>query len=232
MNTKSWCDKEMSGYLWWEKTVEYAFLEQFLAESNLTKITPLAGPIERDLGDAVLNDADFWGVVEFKRCKADSSSEIDKFDKEFTKRNGIKSYTDYYIHLCNLYEEDGVAGGEPHIIVYGAIAGNNIQPIAMDYWQRNDKKLENVCWHDMPMLSRDQFRDYVRVLSHFREPSANGEFRGGIMLGFDGGGNFVRAIDLGYLLDVLKREPEKSMRYKSSQEPKDPEVTLKQPWEW
>jgi hypothetical protein len=63
------------------------------------------------------------------------------------------------------------------------------------------------------------------------KPSGNGEFRGGIMLGFDGKGNFVRAVDLSYLLDVLKRKPEVSPRYKPSQKPTDPEVKTKQPWE-
>ncbi|MCC8934898.1 hypothetical protein, partial [Rhizobium sp. 'Codium 1'] len=64
---------------WWEKTVESIWLSKHLTTN--ASIAPLAGAMERLLGDAVYSEDDEYLIIEFKASKERSESEIKKFRK-------------------------------------------------------------------------------------------------------------------------------------------------------
>lgn len=102
----------MSGPKWWEKTVEYRFLEILLNNDKLvpkenksdSSIVPLDGTHEEEAGDAILKLSDKWVLIEFKRDKTCLSSEIQKYGD----LNNYKSAKD---KLQN--------DGDHHFLIYG-----------------------------------------------------------------------------------------------------------------
>ena len=63
-------------YFWWEKTVEYAFVQNHV-EIEMA-VAPLGGVQEKG-GDAILKNNDRWVLIEFKKDHDCISSEMDKF---------------------------------------------------------------------------------------------------------------------------------------------------------
>lgn len=63
-------------YFWWEKTVEYAFVQNYV-EIEMA-VAPLGGVQEKG-GDAILKKDDRWVLIEFKKDNDSLSSEEGKF---------------------------------------------------------------------------------------------------------------------------------------------------------
>lgn len=62
--------------VWWEKTVEYFFVREYIDLDVL--VAPLDGDHEK-VGDTVIADADKWVIIEFKRDAACIAAEQKKF---------------------------------------------------------------------------------------------------------------------------------------------------------
>lgn len=63
-------------YFWWEKTVEYAFVQNYVKIEMA--VAPLGGVQEKG-GDAIIKKDDRWVLIEFKKNHDSISSEVDKF---------------------------------------------------------------------------------------------------------------------------------------------------------
>lgn len=68
--------------IWWEKTVEYAFVAQAAAEKLFSEAAALAGIPERHGADATFKADSRFVLIEFKKSRADFSSELKKFKEE------------------------------------------------------------------------------------------------------------------------------------------------------
>ena len=90
------------GYFWWEKTVEYAFVQNYV-EIKMA-VAPLGGVQEKG-GDAILKKDDCWLLIEFKKDHGSLSSEEDKFEpgKYSEAKEALKD------------------SGNHHFLVYGTV---------------------------------------------------------------------------------------------------------------
>ncbi|TOH27152.1 hypothetical protein CGI84_22775, partial [Vibrio parahaemolyticus] len=65
-------------YIWWEKTVEYLFVQEHIPNSTL--YTPLDGRHEL-ASDGILFNGNSWILIEFKAQKTDIATERRKFSQ-------------------------------------------------------------------------------------------------------------------------------------------------------
>lgn len=177
---------------WWEKTVESIWLSKHL--TTRSSIAPLAGAMERLLGDAVYSKDDEYLIIEFKASKERSESEIKKF-----RKSSIEIYSEYLPYVQNIIanERDNLQliGNEPHILCYGyekIIKKDNIDYAELDinfcdYWGR-DKKVHNA--------KRKDFIDYVLSLSKVRQAPSSGTLIGGVIAVTQQGTSFLDLNDV------------------------------------
>ena len=65
--------------VWFEKTVEYAYVARLVLSQKMGFAAPLAGVHERYAGDAVFGVAEKFVLIEFKRTREFLPSEISLF---------------------------------------------------------------------------------------------------------------------------------------------------------
>lgn len=203
MNSKS----GQPNLLWWEKTVEYAYLSKTLPRPT-HDLFPFAGPLERDVGDALAKKGENFGIIEFKRDEASIPSENKKFvysDLEYGKN----------LQLMRQWGMKGIESGkEPHVVIFGKATKWNdsawseqnsssnegryfLDVVIKDYWKPKNPLAT------IKMIDCDSFTVYSKFLAMARKPSENGSFGGGVAIGYDRAGQMVSCIDLEQLLDHL-----------------------------
>jgi|GEM_PF-3554685 len=99
-------------YFWWEKTVEYCFVRSILPD--LAFAAPLAGTVEKVLGDLLTQDVNGLRLIEFKRTAGDIMHEKDKYPDLAALTGSFTSLLKE--HHPNLHEHDA---GSAHWFVYG-----------------------------------------------------------------------------------------------------------------
>ncbi|WP_288588383.1 hypothetical protein [uncultured Methylobacterium sp.] len=96
--------------VWWEKTVEYKFVLEFL---RFKDIKPLDGKHEQAIGDALIRGDFGISIIEFKRHFGTIYQENEKYGIECRRIEYIK-YSDEIANTISLEAID-----IPHYIVYG-----------------------------------------------------------------------------------------------------------------
>jgi hypothetical protein len=103
-----------SHFVWWEKTVEYAYLAKTLRGAPFA-ISPLDGNIETNMGDAIAASGLSYRIIEFKRDSASIATEADKY--------GDGDEADYRKWREEVMDPSTrrfiPEGYEPHSLVYG-----------------------------------------------------------------------------------------------------------------
>lgn len=125
-------DKIMNEKMWWEKTVEYRFLEMLFTEMLIQRelkpgscIAPLDGNHEKQSGDVILKLSDKWVLIEFKRDETCLSSEIPKYGS-----------VDKYNSAKDKLQNDG----GHHFLIYGDSKSSTVLNLKSQlYW--GDKAL-------------------------------------------------------------------------------------------
>jgi hypothetical protein len=185
---------------WWEKTVEFLFARTKLSGAT---IAPLSGAMERYAGDVFLKSAEQFGIVEFKASASTANSEIKKFNKMDPP---ITDFWEYLPLIQTEYDNKGIVGKEPHLIIYGIEGPEGIALKRGDYWWR---------WQDDDLFSQAtpfqllppiDFTDYLRALTKFKMPPKRSKFRGGSVFGVSDG-RIVSQIPLDFLVHSLFYRP-------------------------
>lgn len=140
--------------IWWEKTVEYAYIARLANEKKLDYAAPLSGSHEHDGGDGLFGTAAGFILVEFKRRHSDLPSEVSMF-------------RDFNLALNRLEEF------HHHYFIYGAISQNRLQLRACRYF--GSKSREH--WFDVidilkTGIPKDEFLSYLELLASFKETDA------------------------------------------------------------
>lgn len=128
-------------YFWWEKTVEYAFVQKYVKIEMA--VAPLGGVQEKG-GDAIINNNDSWVLIEFKKDHDCISSEMDKFAPG--KYNEAK---------VKLKER-----GQHHFLVYGVITEGELDLMGQLYFGTSEIKVEELL---------NQGTDEKTFLSYYHE---------------------------------------------------------------
>lgn len=100
--------------IWYEKTVEYAFVRKFLE----TAAMPLSGPAEK-VGDTIFNEGNSFFIIEFKKgikknlngSLSDLSNQVEQEKKKYVDINttmaNMSNYSAYSCHYAvyGIYDE-------------------------------------------------------------------------------------------------------------------------------
>lgn len=108
--------------MWWEKTVEYAFVR---ACQRDWLAVPLDGDPER-AGDALFGDGTVWLIVEFKKDREAIGAEA-------------KKYKDFDNAARQLKERDA-----HHLIVYGVAASGPLEIRGTTYFSQKTVELDKI----------------------------------------------------------------------------------------
>jgi hypothetical protein len=79
--------------IWWEKTVEYFFIQKALKDKMA--IAPLDGNEER-AGDAILSSGRKWILIEFKKDVESIKTEFKKFYDYKEAKNRLKDFDEHH----------------------------------------------------------------------------------------------------------------------------------------
>lgn len=175
---------------WWEKSVEYCYLASKIVEGGKI-IIPFAGPMERDLGDAVEVEGNLFEIVEFKSDESGFRSENSKFG------DGKTYFQKYYPKLLNYRDAKNLSFEIlPHKFVYGVADGKRL-----DY--------DEACYWDTAELAtgpaeESEFLDYLKCFVAIRKPSEQGAASGSVVFGLDTELKIVSCQPLEHLLEALR----------------------------
>ncbi|ENM4036794.1 hypothetical protein ACEV8A_24305 [Vibrio parahaemolyticus] len=112
-------------YFWWEKTVEYAFVQNYV-EIEMA-VAPLGGVQEKG-GDAILKKDDRWVLIEFKKDNDSLSSEEGKF--------APGKYSEA--------KETLEKRGQHHFLVYGVLNESKLDLKGKLYFGTNEIEVEDL----------------------------------------------------------------------------------------
>ena len=135
---------------WWEKTVEYAFIQKHIAID--TMIAPLDGHHER-AGDAIFSADGLWIVIEFKR---DENGILDERCK----------YKDYYRARDELSSRDG-----HHLLVYGYESTGNLDLACKTYFSGHKISISEFTNHGILL---EEFKEYLDILLKHKKTEGSG----------------------------------------------------------
>ncbi|KRA61140.1 hypothetical protein [Rhizobium sp. Root651] len=176
-------------FLWWEKTVEYAYLAKTLRDASFA-ISPLDGNIETNMGDAIAASGLSYGIVEFKRDIASIATETDKYGD-----GNEPDYRKWRERVMDPSTRRFIPEGyEPHSLVYGYLGKTRGRPsigtVTTRYWWPNLRLRR-------PKLCKSEvFALYLGRLALFRNTKSISGSTGGTIFGFDGSGSPMVHIDL------------------------------------
>jgi len=142
-------------FMWWEKTVEYAFVQRFMPPSATTGhfLAPLDGDHEK-AGDAILGLKEKLVLIEFKRTRGDLKSETKKF-------------FDYKSAKKDLKKNDG-----HHLLVYGvAKKKKTLDLVAQTYFKGVDVGLEKFAER---AVAFDEFKKYLKLFLYHKNRNGEG----------------------------------------------------------
>lgn len=148
--------------VWFEKTVEYAYVARLVLSRKMGFAAPLAGVHERYAGDAVFGVAEKFILIEFKRTREFLPSEISLFlDYEKAKKD-LSSYTHHYF-------------------IYGVLEEGALQLRAEHYFDTNEEKFY---YNPIDILAcgipKQEFDTYIKLLAAHKVPDGRAGSAGGM----------------------------------------------------
>ena len=150
----------MSNGMWWEKTVEYKFVAETVANGLMDFAAPLSGRHERTGGDAIFGAAAKLVLVEFKAEFSDVASEQTLFEEYGKAQEALQQYTH-------------------HFVVYGELQSGDVpdlELIAERYFVRGTEQPAMQLMGSG--VSKEVFDFYLEALSQFKEEDGRGKGKG------------------------------------------------------
>jgi hypothetical protein len=130
---------------WWEKTVEYAFIQKHVQLEAM--IAPLDGDEER-AGDAIFSQEGLWSLIEFKKDKAAIGDEKLKYENFYSAKAELKN------------------SDRHHVIIYGAEEKRQLVLRARTYFSELDVTMDEI---DGCCTTLELFRSYLESLLYFKK---------------------------------------------------------------
>ncbi len=179
-------------YIWWEKTVEYAFVRNILPSA--ADAFPLAGDVEKSFGDLLIQDGTRCRLIEFKRNKAAIQREKEKFPAFASDAadENVKPgrFFDLFKKAFQGFERLG--GSDAHFFVYGHPKENTFQLRAQRYASDPAGDFVNLtcegCLKDLGSTTAEEMQAYLRKLDEVRGSWLNSAGESGEGGGSGGGG--------------------------------------------
>jgi hypothetical protein len=155
--------------MWWEKTVEYAFVRRILPATSCA--APLAGNAEKFFGDLMNLEGDGKArLIEFKREESNISDEVLKY---YAK--GKAKGKEFHSTWLRVVKSEDCLGAKGHWFVYGKL--NERESSELDLWGKQYGPATAV-----PLeLKTDAQLGYVPAheLHHYMQLLGKGRIRGG-----------------------------------------------------
>jgi len=145
--------------MWWEKTVEYAYVFLLSKHRNVNFAAPLSGKPERKAGDAIFGVEDKLILVEFKRSR----------DCLPTEESMFYDYRSAKQILCKFNH---------HWFIYGLLDDTQSFKIVGEHYI-NEKEWCDVLEILEKGIPEAEFNDYLETLSALKEPDRRGSSGGG-----------------------------------------------------
>ncbi|MYN15078.1 hypothetical protein GSY71_18250 [Pusillimonas sp. TS35] len=122
--------------MWWEKTVEYAFVRNILPRISFA--FPLDGNAEKAFGDLLLSDGTQFRLIEFKAQKNSIQDERKKWG--FTSENYPTEYKAPFQALLKKYHPEitNYEGHHAHWLIYGSASDGTFKLKAQGYCAESD----------------------------------------------------------------------------------------------
>lgn len=189
---------------WWEKTVEYAFVQKHMGE--LAKAIPLDGNQEQWWGDLITEEGCEFTLIEFKR-------DLDAVDDEFDKYSSLLPCPDVgrnHAHLVRKKKGSLIlmAGAMGHILILG-VEDEHTETMKLKlgwYWDPGRNLVDIPTQEKMPKVEAKYFAEYVKELRKVRQSPHQSSSSGGLVCATRKG-KLTAAIDLETFHEiVLQRE--------------------------
>jgi hypothetical protein len=170
--------------LWWEKTVEYFFVQKYV---NLDMfIAPLDGKQEK-AGDAIFANESSWVLIEFKRDQDSIASEIDKFTNYSVAKETLEPI------------------GGHHLIIFGESNNDQFSLKSQEYFSATEVNI------DQALLSgaeKEKFLEYLHKFIDFKKQSKSGTGGYSFVAGVSSDGKVTKCMKLSEFGQALKLEHE------------------------
>lgn len=166
---------------WWEKTVEYLFVAQLVAERRL--LVPMAGDEER-AGDAVFSSNHRWLLIEFKRDFSSLENERRKFLQYDAAEAALQGQDAHHVLIF------GVDGKPPKLLSLAALT----------YFSR--RRLASLDHILTAGIEFDAFARYVERFTEFKKKGGGTSARGvtpeqlGLVAGISADGKVVSCLSM------------------------------------
>lgn len=150
--------------VWFEKTVEYAYVAKLVLSEKMGFAAPLAGVHERYAGDAVFGKAEKFVLIEFKR----SYDQLPTEKSLFINYNKAKEKLEGYRH---------------HYFIYGAIENEMLDLRATLYFDTNEEKFYYDAIEILDVgVTKEEFNQYLELLAAHKKPDGRTGSGGGMTL--------------------------------------------------
>lgn len=181
--------------LWWEKTVEYYFIQKHVDLS--TFVAPLDGNHEK-AGDAIFANVSSWVLIEFKRDIKSINDELDKFTNYDDAKRELESM------------------GKHHLIIYGEPCGEDISLISQEYFSGIKVPVEKVLSSG---ISKADFVAYLKRFVAHKKNSEGGTGSFGLVAGVSNDGKVSKCMKLSEFGEAINLEQKLQRKLEQSQEP-------------
>ena len=180
--------------LWWEKTVEYFFVQKYV---NLNMfIAPLDGDHEK-AGDAIFSNVNTWVLIEFKRDKNTILDEFKKFTNYESAKNALEPI------------------GSHHLIIYGDVENDNFLLKCKQYFSGKDIPIEHAL---VSGTKKDSFINYLIRLVEFKKTSKGGASGYSFVAGVSSDGSVTKCMKVSEFAEALQLEQTLQQKLQQKQE--------------
>ncbi|WP_057413775.1 hypothetical protein, partial [Pseudomonas syringae group genomosp. 3] len=180
--------------LWWEKTVEYFFVQKYV-DLNMF-IAPLDGDHEK-AGDAIFSNVNTWVLIEFKRDKSTVADEIGKFTNYESAKSALESI------------------GNHHLIIYGVAENDDFLLRCRQYFSGKDLAIEEAL---VSGTTKDIFINYLRRFVEFKKTSKSGAGGYSFVAGVSRDGTVTKCMKVSEFAEALKLEKALQQKLQQKQE--------------
>lgn len=199
---------------WWEKTVEYAFVQAHMGE--LAKAIPLDGSQEQWWGDLITEEGCEFTLIEFKR-------DLDAVDDEFDKYSSLLPCPDIGRNHALLVSKKKaglilMAGAMAHILVLG-VEDETTQTMKLQlgwYWDPARNFVDIPKKEKMPKAAAKFFAEYTKELRLVRQSASQSTSAGGLVCATKNG-TLTAAIDLESFQEIVLQREKKLTRTKTQE---------------
>lgn len=182
--------------LWWEKTVEYYFIQRYVDLS--TFVAPLDGNHEK-AGDAIFANVSNWILIEFKRDAKSINDEVVKFT----------NYEDAKFELESI--------GKHHLIIYGEPNGEDINLLSQEYFSKIKVPVDKVLSSGIP---KTDFVVYLKKFVAHKKNSESGAGNFGLVAGVSNDGKVSKCMKLSEFGEAIALEQKLQKKLEQSQNPR------------